>query len=207
MQILILGATGRLGGRALAEALARGHGVTAFVRDPARLALRHVGLTIVAGDVRDRAGLAAALAGHDAVISCVGPRQAADLDVLGVGMEHILAAMGAAGVRRIVAVAAAGILQADAETLWRDAPGFPPMLRAISAEHLRAYEHVRASGARWTLACPPRLTEGEGTGSYRAERDYMPEGGAQIGYADVALFLLDELESGAFVGSRVGVAA
>ncbi|NTW00501.1 MAG: NAD(P)H-binding protein [Oscillochloris sp.] len=121
-------------------------------------------------------------------------------------MANILAGMRASGVRRIIAVAAAGILQEDAETLRRDVPGYPPMLAAISAEHLRAYELLRVSETRWTLLCPPMLAMGEGTGGYRAERDYLPEGGERIAQSDAALFILDELESGAFAGSRVGIA-
>jgi putative NADH-flavin reductase len=121
-------------------------------------------------------------------------------------MASILAGMWASGVRRIVAVAAAGILQEDAETLRRDVPGYPPELRAISGAHLLAYQLLLASDARWTLACPPTLTLGDGTGGYQAERDYIPEEGARIAYADVALFMLDDLESGAFIGSRVGIA-
>jgi putative NADH-flavin reductase len=206
MRIVLFGATGRLGGLALAEALGRGHTVTALVRDPARLSVSHPHLVAVAGDVRDPQAVAAVSAGHDAVVSCIGPGNLdVGLDVLSAGMATILAGMQAAGVRRIVAVAGAGILQADAEALLHDAPGFPPRLRAISAEHLRSYEVLRASGASWTLVCPPFLIAGEGTGGYRAERDYLPEGGERIAYADAALFILDDLESGAFIGSRVGI--
>jgi putative NADH-flavin reductase len=207
MRVALIGATGRLGGAVLAEALARGHRAMALVRDPTRLALRHERLTLRAGHVGNATALAEALAGQDAVISCLGPgRLDGDLGVLSAGMAQILAGMQAAGVSRIVAAAAAGILQEDAETLRRDAPGFPPLLRAISAEHLRCYELLRASAARWTLACPPTMTPGAGLGGYRAERDYLPEGGERIALADAALFMLDELESGAFVGARVGIA-
>lgn len=205
MRVALFGATGGLGGRVLEEALARGHAVTALVRDPARLAARPR-LSVVAGDVRDRAALARALAGQDAAVSCIGPGAlGGDLSVIGDGMAALVAGMAEAGVSRIVAVAAAGILQDDAETLRRDAPGFPPPLRAISAEHQRAYELLLGSGLRWTVVCPPMLAAGEGSGGYRAERDYLPEGGAQIAREDAALFILDELESGAFMGSRVGI--
>jgi putative NADH-flavin reductase len=196
-----------VGGRALSEALERGHTVTALARDPARLGVSHPRLVAVAGDVLDPQAVAGVMAGQEAVLSCIGPgRLEGDLGVLSAGMAAIIAGMRSAGVQRIVAVAAAGILQADAETLRRDTPAYPSMLQALSAQHLRVYELLQASGARWTLACPPTLIAGDGTGGYRAERDYLPEGGERIAYADVALFLLDELESGAFVGSRVGIA-
>lgn len=201
MRIVFFGAVSELGCRAVAEALDRGHTATALVSDPECLTVHHSRLTVVAGNVRDSQAVAAVIAGQDAVITCID-----DLDLISSGMSSILAGMRAAGVRRIVAVSADGILQEDAETLRRDASDFPPALRAISAEYLRAYEMLRSSGARWTLACVPMLTPGEGSGGYRAERDYLPEGGMQISQADAALFLLDELESGAFIGSRVGIA-
>ena len=206
MQIVLCGATGELGRRVLAEALDRGHTVTALVRDPARLDVSHQRLTVVVGEVRDRQAVAAVIAGQDAVVSCIGPgRLDGNLDVLSAGMSSILAGMLASGVQRIVAVGGAGILQENEETLLHDTPGFPPMLRAISEEHLRAYELLRASGTRWSMVCPPMFASGEGSGGYRAERDYLPEGGTQIARADVALFMLDDLESGAFIGSRVGI--
>jgi putative NADH-flavin reductase len=181
--------------------------VTALARDPARLGVSHPHLVAVAGDVLDPQAVAGVMAGQDAVLSCIGPgRLEGDLGVLSAGMAAIIAGMRSTGVQRIVAVAAAGILQADAETLRRDTPAYPSMLQALSAQHLRVYELLQASGTHWTLACPPTLIAGDGTGGYRAERDYLPEGGERIAYADVALFLLDELESGAFVGSRVGIA-
>jgi uncharacterized protein len=201
MRIVFFGAASELGGQAVAEALDRGHTVTALVSDPECLTMRHTRLTVVAGDVRDPQAVAAVIAGQDAVITCID-----DPDLISVGMTNILAGMRAAGVQRIVAVSADGILQEDAEMLRRDASDFPPAFRAISTEYLRAYELLRSSGARWTLACVPTLTSGEGNGGYRAERDYLPEGGTQISQADAALFLLDELESGAFIGSRVGIA-
>ncbi len=201
MRIVFFGAAGGLGDRVVAEALDRGHTATALVSNPACLTMRHMRLTVVAGDVRDPQAVATVIAGQDAVITCID-----DLDMISAGMSSILAGMRAAGVRRIVAVSADGILQEDAEMLRRDAPDFPPALRAISAEYLRAYELLQASNTRWTLACLPPLTPSEGSGGYRAERDYLPEGGTQISQADAALFLLDELESGAFIGSRVGIA-
>ncbi len=53
MRILIFGASGRTGRPLVEQALERGHEVTAFVRDPVRLALEHGRLRVVSGDVTD----------------------------------------------------------------------------------------------------------------------------------------------------------
>jgi uncharacterized protein YbjT (DUF2867 family) len=77
MKLLILGATGNMGQRLLAQALARGHAVTAFVRNRAKLQQQlgtavPPGLTVFEGDVNDATALRAAMTGQDVVINCAG---------------------------------------------------------------------------------------------------------------------------------------
>jgi len=72
MKLFVLGATGRTGSEIVELALARGHEVTAFVRSPQKLSPAG-SLTIVRGDPRDPATMAAALPGHEAVLSAIGP--------------------------------------------------------------------------------------------------------------------------------------
>ncbi len=70
MKLAIIGATGRVGSRLTAEALRRGHQVTAIARNPEKLA-PGPGLTLVRGDLRQPEEMVRLLAGHDAVISAV----------------------------------------------------------------------------------------------------------------------------------------
>jgi NAD(P)-dependent dehydrogenase (short-subunit alcohol dehydrogenase family) len=77
MKLLILGATGNMGQRLLAQALERGHAVTAFVRNRAKLQQQlgtsvPSGLTFFEGDVNEATALRAAMTGHDVVINCAG---------------------------------------------------------------------------------------------------------------------------------------
>ena len=73
MRIVVFGAGGRVGSRTVAEALARGHEVTAVVRDPAAHEMLHGdGLAVVAGDATDPTSVAETAAGHDLAISTVG---------------------------------------------------------------------------------------------------------------------------------------
>jgi uncharacterized protein len=75
MKIAIFGASGWIGGTIAREALVRGHTVTAIVRDPARLQLRHERLTTMIGDVTDPTRVAGVVAGHDAVAAAIGGRR------------------------------------------------------------------------------------------------------------------------------------
>ena len=67
-RIALIGATGNVGSRLLDELVSRGHQVTAIGRDPAKVAARP-GVNAARADIHDKAGLAAVLRGHDAVIS------------------------------------------------------------------------------------------------------------------------------------------
>jgi putative NADH-flavin reductase len=73
MRLLVFGATGGTGRALLDQGLALGHQMTAFVRNPAVLEARP-GLTIVQGDVTDAAAVSRAVAGHEAILSALGPR-------------------------------------------------------------------------------------------------------------------------------------
>ena len=79
MKLFVIGANGKTGREILDLAGTRGHQVTAFVRSPdkLRLAIAHRAgaarsLTIVSGDPRRPESIAAALPGHDAVLSAIG---------------------------------------------------------------------------------------------------------------------------------------
>src|SRR5690242_21851148 len=74
LRLLVLGATGGTGKELVRQPLARGHTVTAFVRDPARLAIAHASLRTVVGDALDPAAVDAAVPGHDAVLCALGHR-------------------------------------------------------------------------------------------------------------------------------------
>ena len=74
MRILVLGASGSIGRLLVTQALARGHAVTALVREPARLPLAHVDLRTLTGSVLDADSLEEAIEGQDAVISALGSR-------------------------------------------------------------------------------------------------------------------------------------
>jgi dihydroflavonol-4-reductase len=69
MKVFVTGGTGFIGGHVVRMLRERGDDVVALVRSPEKAqALRDVGAELVQGDVSDRAKIAAAMAGCDAVI-------------------------------------------------------------------------------------------------------------------------------------------
>jgi putative NADH-flavin reductase len=112
--------------------------------------------------------------------------------------------MQTAGIHRLLIVSA-GMLFEHA--------GFLPwllrttILRNVAEDATEMEREVMASGLEWTIARPPRLTNDPLTGHYAVEDDHMPHGGFTISRADVAHFLLDELERAEHVRRIVGMAS
>lgn len=65
MNILVLGAAGKTGRKVVSQAIAAGHTVTAFVRDPRKLERNDVAVAV--GEARNVDDLRKALRGQDAV--------------------------------------------------------------------------------------------------------------------------------------------
>jgi putative NADH-flavin reductase len=208
-RLLIVGATGGTGRRLVAQALERGYAVTALVRDPAKLAVDHPRLTVVAGNVLDAATVGRAMAGQEAVLSALGHKRFFwPTRILSEGTRVLLAEMAAHRVRRLVCVTSLGI----GDSAWR--MGLPYTLFTIPVvlpfyfwDKTRQERLVAASDAEWVIVRPGALTDGEKRGVRR--------GGRRVGSflwtvrvprADVAAFMLDQLESDAFLRSAPGVA-
>ena len=169
MNIALIGASGFIGSGLLAEALARGHRVTALVGRPERLS-PHPQLIALKADVFDTATLAGQLRGHEAVISAFSGH--AQKDVLGDylrGFQSILQATRNAEVARLLVVGGAGSLEVAPGVQLLDTPGFPEAYRASAEGARQALQLLRADSALdWTLLSPSALiTPGERTGRFR----------------------------------------
>ncbi|WP_254271812.1 NAD(P)-dependent oxidoreductase [Haloarcula marina] len=203
MDLLVFGASGRVGSRLCTYAATDGHRVTAFVRegssapDDAR---------VVEGDVTDARTVAETVDDQDAVCSALGPETEADTSAFTAGTENISDGMEAAGVDRLVAVSAAAILQATPGRLCLDMPEFPDQLRSVATAHKTVYERLRDSALDWTLACPAQMPDGAPTNYYRTAVDYLPEGGQSISSGDVAAFVYDTAVGDEYRRQRVGLA-
>jgi putative NADH-flavin reductase len=101
MRLFILGATGGIGRALIRQAIERGHTATAFVRSPEKLGAPPRGLTVRKGDPRSLGELRAALPGHDAVLSALGPPGPGPTTIHRDCARSTVAAMQAAGVRSL----------------------------------------------------------------------------------------------------------
>jgi putative NADH-flavin reductase len=203
MRLFVLGANGGVGRQIIDQAIERGDQVTAFVRSPEKLGPQREGLTARRGDPRDAAELAEALPGHDAVLSMLGPPGPGPTTIMRESARCTVAAMEALGMRRLLVVSAAVLFDGAGIIvgLMRRT-----LLRNVAQDSAEMERIVMASGMDWTIARPPRLTNGPLTRRYKVEDGRMPRGKWIVSRADVADFLLDELHQGKHTHKIVGIA-
>jgi putative NADH-flavin reductase len=204
MKLFVVGATGHTGSHVIDIALARSHDVTAFVRSPQKIVRRDPRLKVVEGDPRKVEQLSQALPGHDAVLSALGvrPPQAFRPHTLVEDCAaSTVAAMANAGVPRFVLVSAAVLFPGKGMLF----AFFRTLLKHIASDLRAAEDNVRNTSLEWTIARPPRLTNGSDA-AYRAVRDSLPANGFSMSFRGVATFMVDAVEQGAFVRETVGLA-
>lgn len=211
MHIALIGATGFIGSGLLAEALARGHRVTAIVNHPGKLA-PHAGLTAVAVDVLDTPRLAAQLAGADAVVSAFSGHARQDVRAYyGQGIDSIVAATRQAGVARLLVVGGAGSLEVAPGVQVVDSPDFPEQWKASALGARDTLEKLRKEEVLdWTLLSPAAvIAPGERSGKFRLGADHLltdEKGESRISVQDYAVAMIDELERPAHSRKRFCVA-
>jgi putative NADH-flavin reductase len=204
MNLFLLGATGKTGREILDLALRDGHRVTAFVRSPHKLSTGRERLSVRQGNALDADALAAAMAGHDAVLSALGQpaRQALRPSTfMAESAASVVAAMQRARARRLAILSAAVLFPGRGIQF-----GFFRWFLRHHALDLVAMETiVKASDLDWTIARPPRLVRSPDA-RYRSRLDALPDGSLSVGFGGVAAFLLAAVVEGRHHQQIVGVA-
>ena len=208
MRLLVIGATGGTGRALVQQALAQGHQVTAFVRDPARLRIEHANLTVATGDVLDYATVEAAMRGQDVVLSALGHKRFFYPNTIqSEGMRNVLRAMQICEVPRLICETALGI-GSSVGRLGLPHTFFimPLILGFYMWDKLRQEELIIASDRDWVIVRPGVLTSGDPRGVYR----HGPNVGSylwpvRISRADVADFMLKQLKDDTYLGTAPGL--
>ncbi|QMW06460.1 NAD(P)-dependent oxidoreductase [Spirosoma foliorum] len=207
MQLLVVGATGGTGKQAVEQALQRGYYVTAFVRDPAKLAIKHPNLTVLTGDVLKPDTLLHAVRRQDAVFCALGSRPGQNNPVVADGTKNLITAMRQAGVRRLLVVSSLGVGTSYEEASLPSKFFIKLVLKGVIAEKEIQEQAIRQSKLDWVIARPTRLTNGPLTGKYRLG-EHLPFSLfalPKISRADVAAFLLDQLDKDEYLGKAVTI--
>jgi putative NADH-flavin reductase len=192
VRIAIFGASGRTGRKVVEQALARGHAVTAFVRDSS--GLDGAGATVVEGNAQDPDAVGRAVAGNDAVISVLALMSAEAEPEHSEATRTIVEAAKREGVHRVVVTANNDVFGDDEVT---------GEFAAHAREHRRNRDRLRVSGLDWTMGAAPFVVDEPGNG-YEAVVGSKGSG-KKITTAAFAAFALDALERDEWIGQIVGV--
>jgi putative NADH-flavin reductase len=188
LNILVLGASGRTGRLVVEQALAAGHIVTAFARDPSKLRLSGENLGIANGDARDFDSLRAALKGSDAVISTIG---GGERKLIATTTAALVAAMQKSGVRRVVVmstfIATPNFRPSGTMRL------FPRLVRSVAKDDLAGAKLLTASWLDWTIVYATLLENKPSAGFRLVGPDEIVTAKNHINRADVAECLLETL--------------
>ncbi|XP_077397407.1 flavin reductase (NADPH) [Festucalex cinctus] len=195
--VVIFGATGMTGLATLPLAAAADYNVTVLVRDVARLPADHKASRVVVGDVLNKDDVKKAMEGQDAVIIILGTRN--DLSpttAMSEGTKNIVEAMKARGIRKVVGCMSAFLL-------W-DRSKVPPRLLAVTEDHDRMYEVLKASGLDYVAVMPPHIgNDLPLTERYSATEKALR--GRAISKHDLGHFMVKCLSTKEWDGKTVGV--
>jgi putative NADH-flavin reductase len=189
MKLVVFGSTGGLGKQIVNQALAEGHEVTAFARNPLAIDVNHALLKVFQGDVSDPKSVEDVIEGKDAVISALGVGSSWRSHGL---MEQSMPIIARAMERQLVdrLIFTSGIVRK------LDQVSFLPrtIMRIMLSDQIRDKRAgevlLRKSKVEWTLIYPTILTNGPLTGQYRSGTRLELRGFPKISRADVANFIL-----------------
>ena len=143
-----------------------------------------------------------AVRGQDAVVSALGTPASPfrEVTLLSSATRQLVDAMKDEGVARLVAITGigAGISAGHGGFLF-DKLIFPLLLRHVYADKNRQEAIIRESGLSWVLVRPAILNNKPARGAVRALDDLSGFHGGEIAREDVARFVVDQVEDGAWV--------
>lgn len=199
IKVAVIGGTGRAGSALVNRLLYKGYGVRLLLRRPEAYTPKHPLLETVKGDATDARAIHTLLAGCTAVMGTLGQRKG-EAPPFSQTTANVLQAMGALGITRYIAVTGLSIhVPTDRKGLrtrllsWVMRRSFP----ATIADKQQEYEMLAGSGVNWTLLRLPRIRVTDIQKPMRANIYDCP--GKEIGTADLAHFLVDELENGRYL--------
>jgi putative NADH-flavin reductase len=208
MNIAIFGASGATGKLLTDRSLAAQHNVTALVRSPEGFR-GHDRLRVIGGNAFDPVVVRQTIEGADVVLSALGARSLKKEDVLERAVPLIIAAMQQTGVHRIIVLGSAGALPTslDKQPAWRrwfvENVVYKTFLKWPVASQISQWNELSHSDRDWTMVMPPMLTNAPARGAYRIDGDALPRGGSRISRADVADFMMKQIDNPAWVKKGV----
>jgi putative NADH-flavin reductase len=206
-KLLIIGASRGTGLETVKVALRDGHKVRALARSAASIPIENPDLEKISGNALDSDTIRNVLEGVDVVVQTLGVdislRALFEPTTLFSRSTRILVdAMKAAGVNRLIAVTGlgAGDSRGHGGILY-DAVVFPLLFKRVYDDKDVQEWIIRSSGLDWTIVRPGLLTSGPAAGRYRVLNVPQDWQFGLISRADVADFLVRQIDDRALIGA------
>ena len=204
MQILIIGASKGIGLETTRQALAAGYDVRALARSATSINMTDAKLEKMPGDALNRQDVEVALAEVDVVIVTlgIGLRDLfKPVRLFSESTRVLIAAMTEKSVNRLICITGFGA--GDSQTSIAPLQRFPFKIVFGHAydDKGRQEELIKQSGLDWTIARPGVLLNGARTGRYKVLRDPSEWRNGIIARANVADFLVKQIEDRRFIGA------
>lgn len=189
MNILIFGACSKTGKKLVARGLRRGHFVTAIVENPEKLQLFDDNLKVIGKDTLNN-DFSGVLSSQNVVINVICREKMRILSRLKkkspLVINDILPIMSnQSQVRRLLVVNARSF---------------------VSKKLLRNHSDlVKNSGLDWTIVNPARLVDKPKTGRYKLSLNLPKNPLVKVSHADVADFVIDNIENRNLVGKSISI--
>jgi putative NADH-flavin reductase len=159
--------------------------------------IHHERMEVVRGDVLNFSSIEKLMSGKDAVVSALGVSHRNPTTVYSEGTSNIMKAMRSTGIRRLICLSSAGLdIPADTPFMQRMVIKLilQRMFKNAYEDMARMEDKVRISGLDWTVIRPPRLTNGLKTGKYRTAANQHLLRAKGITRADLADYIVSNLE-------------
>jgi putative NADH-flavin reductase len=200
MKIAIIGATRGIGLNLTQQALADGHQVTALVRMPTKMTIKHPNLSIVEGDAENADAIAKVVEGQEVVCDCLGTKNIINqITMFSHCAENLAKALKPEQLLIVITGLGCGDSKGHCGIIY-DRFFLPVVLSRMYADKNRQENIVKNKIARWVIVRPGFLNDGAHTGKYRVLTDLKDIHGGKISRADVADFVLSQAKSPTFLG-------
>ena len=206
MKIAVAAANGKAGKLIVEEAVKRGMDVTAIVRGVNKTVAPKAAVKDLFDLTRED------LSGFDVVVDAYGNWTPDAVDLIPAATVHMAKALAGTDTRLLV-VGGAGSLYVDpghTKTVV-DVTPFPEAAMPVVNGHGKALAQLREfTDVNWTYVSPAGdfQADGERTGKYILGGEELvlnSKGQSVISYADYAIAMVDEIESGKHVKERISV--
>ena len=206
MKIAVFGGTGQTGRQFVEQALEAGHTLKVLARNPQKMSINHPHLEVIEGDVTVLDDVQKVIDGQEVVVCTIGGDGLDDATTRTLGTGHIISSMKTSDVHQLIVCSVLGIGGSKKHLGMMGKAVLNTLLKKPKMDHEGQESLVQSSDLKWVIIRPPRLNDGQHTGTYKiVHEDESGFKGTQISRADVAHCLLRALSEPEWVGKALSI--